>query len=172
MTQKNIFFIIKINIFWGDLSGISAKTATLVSTSLKLNTCFLDTLILSMRFCIPTIHMFWSDLTMHRLHCIHCVRKAGLSSATLYSLPLEMARSSSAALFSLLSEGWVVIGYTTLTTLRNGSFVIGWFFFTAFRRLGCYRLHCNHCQQKARLTSAILYSLPLEMAHLSLSEHL
>ena len=30
LSQKNIFFIIKINNFWGDLSGISAKTATLV----------------------------------------------------------------------------------------------------------------------------------------------
>ena len=29
LTQQIIFLIIKINIFWGDLSGISAKTATL-----------------------------------------------------------------------------------------------------------------------------------------------
>ena len=30
MTQQIFFLMIKINIFWGDLSGISAKTATLV----------------------------------------------------------------------------------------------------------------------------------------------
>ena len=29
----NIFFEIKINNFWGDLGGISAKTATLIATS-------------------------------------------------------------------------------------------------------------------------------------------
>ena len=31
LTQKIFFFIIKINIFRGDVSGISAKTATLVT---------------------------------------------------------------------------------------------------------------------------------------------
>ena len=30
MPQKIIFLIIEINVFWGDLSGISAKTATLI----------------------------------------------------------------------------------------------------------------------------------------------
>ena len=30
LTQQIIFLILKINIFWGDLSGISATTATLV----------------------------------------------------------------------------------------------------------------------------------------------
>ena len=31
LTQKIFFLIIKINNFWGDLSGISAKTATLAA---------------------------------------------------------------------------------------------------------------------------------------------
>ena len=33
LTQQMVFLIVNINIFWGDLSGISAKTATLVSWS-------------------------------------------------------------------------------------------------------------------------------------------
>ena len=37
---KIFFFIIKINIFWGDLSGISAKTATLIIASATSGQCF------------------------------------------------------------------------------------------------------------------------------------
>ena len=36
LTQQIIFWIIKINIFWGDLSGIPAKTATRLHSSKRI----------------------------------------------------------------------------------------------------------------------------------------
>ena len=48
MTQQIFFLMIKINIFWGDLSGISAKTATLVLTSPHTSLCSTNKLYMCM----------------------------------------------------------------------------------------------------------------------------